>query len=223
MPLEGIRVLDLSGLAPGPYCTMLLGDLGADVILVEATPGAGRRMGGGEAAEPFNPLRRNKRSIGLNLKEPLPSRLSCGWPRGRTSSSRVTGPAWSSASASITRPSPHATRASSTARSAATARPVRTPTSSATTSTTSRSAGRWVPNGWPGEPPAIPLNLDRRLRRRRPVRGLRDPGRDHRARRHRPRPVRRHGDERRRHLPDGDGDGAVLRGRALATARRGLP
>jgi crotonobetainyl-CoA:carnitine CoA-transferase CaiB-like acyl-CoA transferase len=71
MPLEGIRILDLSGLAPGPYCTMLLGDLGADVIVVEATPGAGRRMeGGGGSAEAFNPLRRNKRSIGLNLKEP---------------------------------------------------------------------------------------------------------------------------------------------------------
>jgi crotonobetainyl-CoA:carnitine CoA-transferase CaiB-like acyl-CoA transferase len=50
---------------------MLLGDLGADVIVVEATPGAGRRMdagGGGRAA--FDPLRRNKRSIGLNLKDP---------------------------------------------------------------------------------------------------------------------------------------------------------
>src|SRR5260370_30929817 len=71
MQLEGIRVLDLSGLAPGPYCTMLLGDLGADVIVVEATPGAGRRMeGGGGSAEAFNPLRRNKRSVGLNLKEP---------------------------------------------------------------------------------------------------------------------------------------------------------
>lgn len=71
MPLEGIRVLDMSGLAPGPYCTMLLGDLGADVIVVEATPGAGRRMeaGGGPRAA-FDPLRRNKRSIGLNLKDP---------------------------------------------------------------------------------------------------------------------------------------------------------
>jgi alpha-methylacyl-CoA racemase len=72
MPLEGIRVLDLSGLAPGPYCTMLLGDLGADVILVEATPGTGRRMdvGGEGRTLAYNPLRRNKRSIGLNLKDP---------------------------------------------------------------------------------------------------------------------------------------------------------
>jgi len=72
MPLEGIRVLDMSGLAPGPYCTMLLGDLGADIVVIEATPGAGRRMdvGGEGRALAFNPLRRNKRSIGLNLKDP---------------------------------------------------------------------------------------------------------------------------------------------------------
>jgi crotonobetainyl-CoA:carnitine CoA-transferase CaiB-like acyl-CoA transferase len=72
MALEGIRVLDMSGLAPGPYCTMLLADFGADVIVVEATPGAGRRMdmGGDARARAYDPLRRNKRSIGLNLKAP---------------------------------------------------------------------------------------------------------------------------------------------------------
>ena len=71
-PLEGIRVLDMSGLAPGPFCTMVLGDLGADIVVIEATPGAGRRMGGpgGERAQAYDPLRRNKRSIGLNLKDP---------------------------------------------------------------------------------------------------------------------------------------------------------
>src|SRR4030042_5535535 len=71
MPLEGIRVLDLSRLAPGPFCTMLLGDLGADVIVVEEAPGAGRRfdVGMGERAQAFNALGRNKRSIGLNLKD----------------------------------------------------------------------------------------------------------------------------------------------------------
>jgi crotonobetainyl-CoA:carnitine CoA-transferase CaiB-like acyl-CoA transferase len=71
MPLEGIRVLDLTRLAPGPYCTMLLGDLGADVIIVEEPPGVGRRfdMGMSERAQAYNALGRNKRSIGLNLKD----------------------------------------------------------------------------------------------------------------------------------------------------------
>src|SRR3972149_2859993 len=71
MALEGIRVLDLTRLAPGPFCTMLLGDLGADVIVVEEAPGAGRRfaVGLGEQAQAFNALGRNKRTIGLNLEE----------------------------------------------------------------------------------------------------------------------------------------------------------
>ena len=72
-PLEGIRVLDLTRLAPGPFCTMLLADMGADVIVVEEPPGVGRRFDGGaqsEHARAFNALGRNKRSIGLNLKDP---------------------------------------------------------------------------------------------------------------------------------------------------------
>ncbi|HEV8575047.1 MAG TPA: CaiB/BaiF CoA-transferase family protein [Dehalococcoidia bacterium] len=72
MPLDGIRILDLTRQAPGPYCTMLLGDLGADVIIVEEAPGAGRRMemGMSERTQAFWALNRNKRSIGLNLKDP---------------------------------------------------------------------------------------------------------------------------------------------------------
>jgi alpha-methylacyl-CoA racemase len=72
MPLEGIRILDLTRQAPGPYCTMLLGDLGADVIIVEEAPGAGRRMemGMSERAQAHWALNRNKRSVGLNLKDP---------------------------------------------------------------------------------------------------------------------------------------------------------
>ena len=79
LALEGIKVLDLSRLAPGPYCTMLLGDLGADVLLIEEAGGGSSRRagsmpgraGGSEAAEraaAYNALGRNKRSIGLNLK-----------------------------------------------------------------------------------------------------------------------------------------------------------
>ena len=71
MPLEGIRILDLTRQAPGPYCTMLLGDLGADVIIVEEAPGAGRRMEMGMSGrgQAFWALNRNKRSVGLNLKD----------------------------------------------------------------------------------------------------------------------------------------------------------
>ncbi len=74
--LEGIKVVDLSRMAPGPFCTMALGDLGADVIRVEE-PGGGRmaraRGTGADQAEierraAFNALNRNKRSIALNLK-----------------------------------------------------------------------------------------------------------------------------------------------------------
>ncbi len=72
-PLEGIRVLDLSRVLAGPFCTMILGDLGADVIKVEQ-PGSGddtRQWGppwaGGESAY-YLCVNRNKRSLTLNLK-----------------------------------------------------------------------------------------------------------------------------------------------------------
>ena len=72
MPLTGIRVLDLTRLLPGPFCTMLLADMGADVIKVEE-PGTGDYMRwtppliGGQSAL-FNAVNRNKRSLTLNLK-----------------------------------------------------------------------------------------------------------------------------------------------------------
>ncbi len=73
-PLAGLRVLDLSQVMAGPFCCMLLGDMGADVVKVEP-PGVGdqtrRSMGfrmKGEDSPGFLALNRNKRSIVLNLK-----------------------------------------------------------------------------------------------------------------------------------------------------------
>jgi crotonobetainyl-CoA:carnitine CoA-transferase CaiB-like acyl-CoA transferase len=76
LPLEGIKILDLSRLAPGPFCSMMLGDLGADVLLVEApadgklAPAIIARGADAERAAAYNSLSRNKRSIVLNLREP---------------------------------------------------------------------------------------------------------------------------------------------------------
>jgi len=75
MPLSGIRILDLSRILAGPFCTMLLGDLGAEIIKVERV-GVGddtRTWGppfvGGESAY-FLCCNRNKRSMTVDLKHP---------------------------------------------------------------------------------------------------------------------------------------------------------
>ena len=70
--LTGIKVLDLSRVLAGPYCTMVLGDLGADVIKVEPpegdeTRGWGPPFAGGESAY-YLCVNRNKRGIVINLK-----------------------------------------------------------------------------------------------------------------------------------------------------------
>src|SRR5262245_5932899 len=74
-PLKGIRVLDLSSVIMGPFATQTLGDMGAAVITVETLEGGGNRtMGPGPHAElsgiALN-LLRNKKSVALDLKNPL--------------------------------------------------------------------------------------------------------------------------------------------------------
>ena len=61
--LEGIKILDLSRLFPGPYCSMILADLGADVLRIED-----RRFAGEGPGMPT--VMRNKRHMTLNLKHP---------------------------------------------------------------------------------------------------------------------------------------------------------
>ena len=72
LPLEGVKVLDLTNVMAGPYCSMVLGDLGADVVKIESFPA-------GDTSRRFTPqvngesycfavLNRNKRSLALDLK-----------------------------------------------------------------------------------------------------------------------------------------------------------
>ena len=72
LPLEGVKVLDLTNVMAGPYCSMVLGDMGADVVKLESTDG-------GDASRRFEPqvngesycfavLNRNKRSVAIDMK-----------------------------------------------------------------------------------------------------------------------------------------------------------
>ena len=74
LPLEGVRVLDLTSVMAGPYCTMVLGDMGAEVVKIENPPE-------GDTTRRFEPqvngesycfavLNRNKKSLALDLKNP---------------------------------------------------------------------------------------------------------------------------------------------------------
>ena len=74
LPLEGVKVLDLTNIMAGPYCTMVLGDMGAEVLKIEAFPE-------GDGSRRFDPkvngesycfavLNRNKKSLALNMKDP---------------------------------------------------------------------------------------------------------------------------------------------------------
>ena len=60
-PLNGFRIIELAGIGPGPFCGMMLSDMGAEVIRVERTGGAERA--------PKDVLARNRRSIAVDLKQ----------------------------------------------------------------------------------------------------------------------------------------------------------
>ena len=63
-PLNGIRIIELAGIGPGPFCGMMLADMGAEVIRVERIGGNPGDAGGHDI------LFRNRRSIAVNLKSP---------------------------------------------------------------------------------------------------------------------------------------------------------
>ncbi len=73
LPLADVRILDLTRLLPGPFATMVLADLGADVIKVEDPQGGGDWLRwlpplAGEQSGAYHALNRNKRSLALDLK-----------------------------------------------------------------------------------------------------------------------------------------------------------
>ena len=87
LPLSGVRIVDLSRVLAGPYCTMVLADLGADVIKVERpqggdeTRGWGPPFAGGEAAY-YLSVNRGKRSCAIDLSQEE-GRATTSWPRRR--------------------------------------------------------------------------------------------------------------------------------------------
>jgi alpha-methylacyl-CoA racemase len=66
-PLAGVRVLELAGIGPGPFCGMMLADMGADILRVD-------RLDAGDLGLPLEPkfdiMARGRRSIALDLKKP---------------------------------------------------------------------------------------------------------------------------------------------------------
>ena len=66
-PLQGLKVIELAGLGPAPFCAMMLADMGADVVRIER-PGAQNVTG---AAGRFDVTARSRRVLALDLKQPL--------------------------------------------------------------------------------------------------------------------------------------------------------
>jgi alpha-methylacyl-CoA racemase len=73
-PLEGVRIVELAGIGPAPFCAMLLSDMGAEVIRVDRAANVGHddsRVGGPTGEEHrFNLLARGRRNIAVDLKNP---------------------------------------------------------------------------------------------------------------------------------------------------------
>ncbi len=66
-PLDGVKVIELAGIGPGPFCAMMLADMGADVVRIDR---AGNVSGGDPATPPADLLNRGRRSVGVDLKNP---------------------------------------------------------------------------------------------------------------------------------------------------------
>ena len=66
-PLEGVRIIEIAGIGPGPFAAMLLSDMGADVLRIDRAQAV---RGGDPDKPPIDVLNRGRRSIGIDLKNP---------------------------------------------------------------------------------------------------------------------------------------------------------
>jgi alpha-methylacyl-CoA racemase len=71
-PLSGVRVVEIGSIGPGPFCAMLLADLGADVVRVD------RAGGGGLGAGDWNPMNRGRKTVTADLKTDEGRELALG-------------------------------------------------------------------------------------------------------------------------------------------------
>ncbi len=98
LPLEGVKVVEFCQVLAGPYCGMLLADMGADVVKIEPPDGDMMRQwppitegANGGYSENFAAINRNKRSVVLDLKNPSTRRRRAGWCSSPMSCWRTTG------------------------------------------------------------------------------------------------------------------------------------
>lgn len=66
-PLSGVKIIEFAGIGPGPFCGMLLSDMGADVVRID-------RAGNARPGNPADVMSRGRRSIALNLKDEATAR-----------------------------------------------------------------------------------------------------------------------------------------------------
>jgi alpha-methylacyl-CoA racemase len=66
-PLEGVKVVEIAGIGPGPFASMMLADMGAEVIRIDR---AARARGGDPGSPPKDPMSRGRRSVAVDLKSP---------------------------------------------------------------------------------------------------------------------------------------------------------
>ena len=65
-PLQGIKVLEIAGIGPGPFAAMMLADMGADVVRIDR---AARARGGDPAVPPVDPMSLGRRSVARDVKQ----------------------------------------------------------------------------------------------------------------------------------------------------------